>query len=151
MFRAVAPTIPTAEQLQTILSNNPPPTEAVTPAAGAGTKAARDDHKHPRLSSAVVTTLGPQGEVDVVFTRSFSVMPAVNCLLIETPDNQPVVFKVKSWARSGPDYIGCTIKGYRMQTLPPVLTLLTQLLSFNIAGGQAAGAQFCCVAIQPSS
>lgn len=148
MFRASAPNLP---QLQALLSNNAPPSETVAPAAGAGSMASRDDHKHPRLSSAIVSVLGAAGEVDITFTRQFTAMPAVVCLLIEMPDNQPVVFKVKNWIMNGPNYAGCTIKGYRMQTLPSPLTLLTQLISFNIVGGVAVGAQFCCLAIQPSS
>lgn len=148
MYRASAPNLP---QLQALLSNNPPPSETVASAPGAGSMAARDDHKHPRLSSATVSVLGANGEVAIVFTREFTAMPAVTCLLVEAADNQPVVFKVKNWTMNGPNYAGCVIKGYRMQTLPSVLTLLTQLISFNIAGGVAVGAQFCCLAIQPSS
>lgn len=148
MYRASTPSL---LQLQALLSNNAPSLETVAPAAGAGSMAARDDHKHPRLSSATVSVLGAAGEVEINFTREFTAMPAVTCLLIEAADNQPVVFKVKSWTMNGPNYAGCIIKGYRMQTLPSVLTLLTQLVSFNIAGGMAVGAQFCCLAIQPSS
>ncbi len=148
MYRASTPNLP---QLQALLSNNEPPSETVAPAPGAGGLAARDDHKHPRLSSATVNVLGANGEVAIMFTREFSAMPAVTCLLVENADNQPVVFKVKSWTMNDQNYAGCVIKGYRMQTLPSVLTLLTQLLSFNVVGGVAVGAQFCCLAIQPSS
>lgn len=148
MLRSQSPSLP---QLQGILSNSAPPTEAVAAAPGSGDLAARDDHKHPRLSSATVNTLGGNGEVTINFTRKFTAMPAVQCLLIEAADNQPVVFKVKSWIMDGTDYIGCVIKGYRMQTLPSVIGLVGALVNFNMAAGNPAGAQFCCLAIQPSS
>lgn len=149
---------PTMVQLQALLSNTPPPGEAVAPAPGSGSMASRDDHKHPRLSSATVQTLNASGEAVIVFTRSFTAMPAVQCLLYELADNQPVVFKVKTWTQDAQgNYIGCTIKGVRSSILPALsgITLLTGLITalanFNVFGGSAAGAQFCCLAIQPSS
>jgi hypothetical protein len=63
--------------LQTLLSNGAPPPEANTPAPGTGGMAARDDHKHPRLSSATVQSLDANGEAVVSFTRAFAAMPAV--------------------------------------------------------------------------
>jgi hypothetical protein len=120
--------------------------------------ASRDDHKHPRLSSATVQTLDANGEAVVAFTRSFAALPAVTCLLYESSDAQPVVFKVKAWTRDAQNnYTGCTIKGVRSSILPSLsgVTLLTGLIAalanFNVFGGSAAGAQFCCLAIQPSN
>jgi hypothetical protein len=149
---------PTMAQLQTLLSNGAPPPEANVPAAGTGGMAARDDHKHPRLSSATVQSLDANGEAAITFTRAFAAMPAVICLLYEASDAQPVVFKVKAWTKDAQgNYTGCTIKGYRSSILPALsgialLTgLITALANYNVFGGSAAGAQFCCLAVQPSS
>jgi len=120
--------------------------------------AARDDHKHPRISSATVGVLGANGEATVVFTRSFPVIPAVACLLFESADSQPVIFKVKTWARDAQlNYTGCVIKGYRSATLPSmsgvvlVTGVIAALSNFNVFSGNANGAQFCCLAILPSA
>lgn len=157
MMRASSSAVSMA-QLQTLLSNNAPPAETVSPAAGAGGMASRDDHKHPRLSSATVSTLNASGEAVIAFTRLFAAMPVVICTLYEAADSQPIVFKVKTWAQDGNgNYTGCTIKGYRSATLPAMsgLTLVTSLVTalgnFNVFGGSAAGAQFCCLALQPST
>lgn len=153
-----ASSAPSMAQLQALLSNATPPGEAVTPVPGSGGMASRDDHKHPRLSSATVQSLNASGEAVITFTRTFSSMPVVICLLYETADNQPVVFKVKSWTQDAQNnYTGCTIKGSRASLLPALsgITLLagliTALANFNVFGGSAAGAQFCCLAIQPSN
>lgn len=157
MIRASSPAV-SMVQLQALLSNNAPPAETVSPAAGAGGMASRDDHKHPRLSSATVATLNASGEATVTFTRLFAAMPVVICTLYEAADNQPVVFKVKSWTQdANGNYTGCTVKGARSATLPAMagLTLVTGVISalanFNVFGGSAAGAQFCCLALQPST
>jgi hypothetical protein len=149
---------PTMAQLQALLSNDAPPAEANTPVPGTGGMAARDDHKHPRLSSATVQILDGNGEAVITFTRNFAAMPAVTCLLYEASDAQPVVFKVKTWAKDTQgNYTGCTIRGARASILPALsgIALLTGLVSalanYNVFGGSAAGAQFCCLAIQPSS
>lgn len=157
MIRASSSPVSMA-QLQALLSNSAPPAETVAPAAGMGGMASRDDHKHPRLSSATIAALNASGEATVTFTRLFAAMPIVICTLYEAADNQPVVFKVKSWTQDGNgNYTGCTVKGARSATLPAMagLTLLTGVITalgnFNVFGGSAAGAQFCCLALQPSN
>lgn len=144
--------------MQFLLSNRAPISEAVAPTSGASDKASRDDHKHPRLSSATVQALNASGEAVITFTRSFSSLPAVTCLLYEMSDAQPVVFKVKTWTQDGSgNYTGCTIKGARSSLLPALSgvlligPLITALANYNVFGGSAAGAQFCCLAIQPST
>lgn len=144
--------------MEAILSNNPPPGEGVSSSSGNGGRASRDDHKHPRLSSSTVQSLNGSGEAIITFTRSFTSMPAVTCLLYESSELQPVVFKVKTWAQDGNgNYTGCTIKGYRSSLLPALSgivligPLVTALANFNVFGGSAAGAQFCCIALQPSN
>lgn len=139
------------------LSNQDPAAEKVTPAPGSGDQGARADHVHPRLTSATVQNLNASGEVQVMFTRSFAGIPAVTCLLYEATTAQPVVFKVKDWVRDGDAYTGCIIQGVRASVLPALSgilllgPLITALANFNVFGGSAAGAQFCCIALQPSN
>jgi len=149
---------PTMAQLQALLTNTAPVPEAVAPAVGAGQRAARDDHKHERLTSATVQVLDTQGVATVTFTRTFASLPAVTCLLYEASDAQPVVFKVKGWIKDASgNYTGCIVQGYRASILPALsgialLTgLITALANYNVFGGSAAGAQFCCIALQPSA
>lgn len=148
----------TLEQLRALLTNQPPPQEGVAAAAGAGNAASRDDHIHPRLSSATIATLGGAGEVTLAFSRVFTAMPVLACLPIEAADNQPVLFKVKTWTQDAQNnYTGCTIKGYRSSILPALSgiiligPLISALANYNVFGGSAAGVQFCCLAIQPSA
>ncbi|MGI4849521.1 MAG: hypothetical protein ACRYGK_15505 [Janthinobacterium lividum] len=149
---------PTLEQLQSILTTQAPPPEAVVATAGAAGQAARGDHQHPRLTSTTVQTLGVNGDVAITFTRSFSKMPGVVCTAYKETDNLPVTFEVKSWMQDANlNYIGCTIHGGKAQTLPNVagVVLLTNLISalnsFNPFSGNAQGTQFSCVAIQASN
>ena len=149
---------PTMAQLQAILTNTVPAPEAVTPEAGAGSRAARDDHQHPRLTSATVQALDANGVATVSFTRTFAALPAVTCLLYEASNAQPVVFKVKSWVQdANNNYIGCVVQGARASLLPALsgialLTgIITALANYHVFGGSAASAQFCCIALQPSS
>jgi hypothetical protein len=147
----------TIEQLRAILTNTPPAAEGVAPVVGAGSSASRDDHIHPRLSSATVSSLDSTAHATVMFTRTFTTTPCVQCLLVETPDGQPVIFKVESWVMNGALYSGCVLKGYRSSILPSLSgilligPLLTALANYNVFGGSAANAQFCCLAIQASN
>lgn len=135
-----------------ILSDEAPLSEAGAPKPGSMPKAPRVDHQHPRLTSSTAATLGSNGEVTVTFTRSFPVQPSVICTLIEAADNQPVIFKVKSWVQdANGNYTAAVVKGYRLTTLPASLTLLSALISFNISGGSSAGAQFSCIALAAST
>lgn len=145
-------------QMQDFLGNNTPSSEIVAGAAGTAPLASRDDHKHPRVSSATVQVLDAAGVATVNFTRPFAALPAVTCLLYEASAGQPVVFKVRNWVQDGNgNYTGCVVQGYRASILPALsgivlLTgLLTALANYNVFGGSAAGAQFCCIALQPST
>lgn len=147
----------TIEQLRQILTNQAPPQEGVTAVAGAGNAASRDDHIHPRLSSATVSALDANAKATVMFTRTFATTPCVQCLLVEQADGQPVIFKVESWVMSGSNFAGCVLKGYRSSVLPALSgilligPLISTLANYNVFGGSAANAQFCCLAIQPSN
>lgn len=150
-----------------VLSDQLPPPENRTPAAGMMTKASRGDHVHPRLSATASGVLGAAGEATVTFTRTFVVKPCVTVLLIESADGMPVVFKVKSWILTGGLYTGCVIKGYRSALLPTqtpmsggglalaaVVTGLNgvtnALTNYNVFGGNAVGAEYSFLALQPS-
>ena len=147
----------TDEQLRRLLTNSPPVREGVTPDVGVGQTASRDDHIHPRLSSATVAQLDGNARATVTFTRSFTTTPCVQCLLVEGADSQPVVFKVESWVMTGALFTGCVLRGYRSSVLPAlsgillVGPLISALANYNVFGGSAANAQFCCLAIQPSN
>lgn len=149
--------LPIGTAVLAILSDQPPATEAVSPAAGAAALASRSDHKHERLTSATVQVLDGTGAATVTFTRAFAALPAVTCLLYEATTGQPVVFKVESWVMTGANYTGCVVRGYRASVLPSLSgilligPLLTALANYNVFGGSAAGAQFCCIALQPSA
>lgn len=135
-----------------ILSDALPPSEAVTATAGATALASRDSHRHPRLTSATNETLGASGEVTVAFTRLFVTMPVLTCLLIESANNQPVIFKIKSWVQDGSlNYTGCVVKGYRSQTVPQNLVTLLLGGVFDLFNGSAVGAQFACIALLASA
>lgn len=150
--------LPLAQQLGAFFGNDAPRAEAVNPTPGEAPLVAREDHRHPRLTSATVQTLGQNGEATVDFTRTFAALPAVTCLLYETTPGQPVVFKVKGWVQDASGaYTGCVVQGVRASVLPALsgialLTgLVTALANYNVFGGSAAGAQFCCIALQPST
>lgn len=129
------------------------------------TQFAMGNHQHPRLTATATGTLNGVGEAAITFTRSFPSKPAVALLLVEQADNQPVEFKVKSWVLSDSDYVGCVIKGYRLQGLPtiaPVSGLLTAVITgvnaivtalsgFNITSGNASGAEYSFIALQQSA
>jgi hypothetical protein len=149
---------PTMAQLRAILTTANPDAEAVVAKPGTGQSAARDDHQHPRVSSATVQVLDGTGVATVMFTRTFASLPAVACLLYEASAAQPVVFKVRTWVQDAQgNYTGCVIQGNRASLLPSLsgialLTgLITALSNLNVFGGSAAGAQFCCIALQPSA
>lgn len=140
-----------------LLSNSDPAPEKTDPIPGNADQGARADHSHPRLTSATIEKLGADGTVSITFTRVFTAMPAVACLLYETSDAQPVVFKVKTWTQDGQgNYTGCVIQGYRSSILPALSgilllgNLIGALANYNVFGGSATGAQFCCIALQPS-
>lgn len=121
-----------------------------TATKGSRAYAADSGHVHPRLSSAINGTLDANGEKALTFGRTFSTKPVAAFTYAEAADSPPVTFKVKSWIQDGSgNYTGCVIKGYRGQTLPASLTLLTALVSFNVFAGSAAGVEFHFIALQP--
>lgn len=137
--------------LSGFLSSSAPMPEANSPAAGTGTQASRNDHTHPRLTSTATGTLNSSGEATITFTRVFSAKPAVTIILVESADNQPVIFKVKTWTQNAQnEYTGCVIKGYRSQTIPQNLVSLLLGAVFNLFAGTTTGAEYSLIALQQS-
>src|SRR5438067_5995410 len=141
-----------------VFSDATPAPEATAGAAGTVDAAARGNHTHPRLTSATVQALDTNGLATITFTRKFTALPAVTCLLYEAGAAQPVVFKVQNWIQdANNNYTGCVIQGARASVLPAlsgillVGPLISTLANYNVFGGSAAGAQFCCIALQPSN
>lgn len=157
-----------------LLSDTTPLAEATAPAAGAGDKASRFNHLHPRLSSAQSGTLDANGQQTVIFTRTFTAKPAVTVLAVED-DTSPVPrFKVRRWLKadgsswaSGSPYGGCVIYGDRARVLPTITqlnggiivllsslitalnTIITQLSGYA-PYVPAANVEFSLIALQPS-
>ncbi|GKS86488.1 hypothetical protein AVMA1855_20070 [Acidovorax sp. SUPP1855] len=133
------------------LSDSMPPAEAISAAPGVGSQASRDDHKHPRLTSVAWGVTDASGEVSYSFTRSFANKPGVDFTYEENANNQPIIFKVKSWVTNvNGEYVGATARGYRLQTLPTTLTLITQLIGFSVSINAPAGINVSCIAVQTS-
>lgn len=137
----------------------PPPTPSmVTPSTeltggSAGSdplRFAMGDHRHPRLTSVTKSTLDGSGLATVTFTRSFATEPGVVLTAIAPGGTQPVTLQVQSWVQSGSDYTGCIIKGYRAQTLPAVIALLSALINYDIFAGSASGVGVSVIAVQVS-
>lgn len=135
----------------TPFADTPPLAEGGSAAAGGMSMATRADHQHPRLTATANGTLNASGEATITFSRIFPSKPSVIITLVESPDNQPVVFKVKSWTTNGSDYTGCTIKGYRSQTIPQNLVTLLLGSVFNLFAGSVAGAEYSLIAVQASA
>ncbi len=93
------------------------------------------------------TDVGPQtyrnivtltaGEATWTFSTPFASKPVISHMFEEGADNQPIILKVKSFTTSGGNYTAVTVKGYRAQTLPGGLVLLSALNLFNIFAGTA--------------
>lgn len=135
----------------TMLADTPPVGEATAATAGSGSKATRNDHRHPRLTSAQWSVTDANGEIAFTFTRSFSAKPAICFTYEEAANNQPIETKVKTWTQDGNgNYIGCVAKAYRVRPLPSSLTLITQLISFSVTIDAPSGIPVSCIALQIS-
>lgn len=118
------------------ISPDPALATALDNAAGGTGMASDAGHTHARRIQSMVLTLNASGEATFTFARVFTGKPAVACLCHEAADNQPIVFKVKSYVLNGANqYTGVIMKGYRAQNIPQ--NLVTLLLSgvFNLFGG----------------
>lgn len=136
--------IPLADQI--------PVSEGGVALAGSADLASRMDHVHPRLTATATGTLNVSGEATITFTRTFPTKPGLTVTYAESADNQPVVFKLKSWTLDGSNnYVGCVIKGYRAQTIPTNLVTLLLGGVFNLFASSANGVEYSLIAVQSSS
>jgi len=117
----------TMDQIQSaLIADTAPLAEATAGAIGTQTKAQAMNHQHPRLSSVTAGTLNASGlSGNMTFTRQFATQPGVFITAITPGGTQPIVFQVETWIMSGPNFAGCTIKGFRLQenTLAAVTVL----------------------------
>lgn len=134
-----------------MLADTTPQSEVTSGTPGTQDKASRGNHRHPRLTSAVWGVTNASGEVTFNFTRVFTTKPTVDLSYEELADNQPCIFKVKSWLTNGNgEYTGLVAKGYRLQTLPSTILSLTALVSFSVSINAPAGINVSCIALQQS-
>ncbi len=139
------------QSIAAMFSDSAPVREATIAIPGAMPKASRGDHQHPRLTSASWGVTGASGEVTFSFTRAFAAKPTIDLSYEEAADNQPCIFKVKGWTTNGNgEYTGLVAKGYRLQTLPASITLLTALVNFSVTVNAPAGINVSCIALQQS-
>lgn len=139
------------QNLAAMFSDQAPIREATLAIPGSQSKASRGDHQHPRLTSASWGVTDANGEVTFTFTRSFAAKPTIDLSYEEATNNQPCIFKVKSWVtNANGEYIGMVAKGYRLQTLPSTITLLGSLASFSVTVNAPAGINVSCIAVQVS-
>ncbi len=115
-----------------LLSDAAPPAVGLDNQQGAATRAAREDHTHTARVQRAFVSLDANGEATWTFARPFTATPVITALYEEAGNGQPIVLKVKTVSTTA-----VTVKGFRGQTLPATLTLLTALISFNIFGGSA--------------
>jgi len=136
-----------------VLADTLPKAETKTPTAGTMPMAPRADHQHPRLTSASNHTLGSDGFVDVIFTRTFDQEPAIVCLALGSSD--PVPDFTATPVKTGDVWTGARIYGERKRALPlltglvligPVVTALAGFKPWE----PAAGARVSVIALQAS-
>lgn len=121
--------------------------------AAVGTQNSRfalEDHQHPRLTSTTYATLAADGTATVTFTRSFVNKPGVVLTEVDATGAQPLTCVVMGFIGTQGAYTGCTVKGFRGQTLPAVIALLGTLTNFNVFAGPASGAVVSVIAVARS-
>lgn len=139
------------QNLAAMFSDQAPIREATLAIPGSQPKASRGDHQHPRLTSASWNVTDANGEATFTFTRAFAAKPTIDLSYEEATNNQPCIFKVKSWVvNANGEYTGMVAKGYRLQTLPSTITLLGSLVNFSVSINAPAGINVSCIAVQVS-
>lgn len=128
------------------LSDAMPPAEATTPTPGSASKASRDDHRHPRLTSSHGgQTLDGSGTAVITFTRTFDTEPSIVITGKTIGGAMPALFDYTLIQANGL-YTGVTVKGYKGQAVA-VSILGTNVNAF---AGNPAGLSFSLIAIQAS-
>lgn len=171
---------PTMQQIvDAILSDDPPPSEAVAADPGTMPKARRGDARTKRLTSSTYNSVGLAGLTTVIFTRGFTKRPAIDCLLIEANDNGPYCFTARRYLKNtGTDVApvwatwtdadlgvaeitAVELYGYRIRSLPtlnlggivligPLLTALGILSGYTPYEALATGTKFTTIALASS-
>lgn len=134
------------------LATTPPPTEATVAVTGGGTRAARNDHRHERISSAQWGVTGSNGEATINLSRSYASKPTIDIAYEELADNPPCIPKVKTWiTNANGEYVGVVVKLYRIQLLPSSLLSLSVLVNFNVTVNAPAGIAVSVITLQQST
>lgn len=128
------------------LSDSMPPPEATAPSPGDSSKASRDNHRHPRLTSSHGgLVLDGNGTAVVTFTRTFDTEPSIVITGKTVAGNMPAAFDYTLIQANGV-FTGVTVKGYKAQAVNVALLGV----NVNAFGGNAAGLGFSLIAIQAS-
>jgi len=128
------------------LSDSTPPPEATQATPGMGSKASRDDHRHPRLTSSHGgLVLDANGTAVITFTRTFDTEPSIVITGKTAAGAMPASFDYTLIQANGL-FTGATVKGYKGQ----VVNVALLGVNVNAFGGNAAGLGFSLIAIQAS-
>lgn len=118
-----------------------PPSEVVGGQMGSQVRYAREDHTHPRITRAAVVTTDSTGAWSVTWAAAVSTPPVVLPVPVNA-STQPIVCNVTTRTTTS-----ASGRCWLARTLPATLTLLTNLISFDIFGGAATGIQVQVLAI----
>lgn len=118
-----------------------PPSEVVGGQTGSQVRYAREDHTHPRITRAAVVTTDSTGAWSVIWAAPVATAPVVLPVPVNT-STQPIVCNVATRTTTS-----ASGRCWLARTLPATLTLLTNLVSFDIFGGAATGTQVQILAI----
>lgn len=154
------------EDIAPMMSSVTPSSETPSGAAGAGSLITRDDHRHPRLTSATVGEVTSGNTATIMFTRLFSAEPTIDyCELPPAPTTttpvagdlaanaQPTTGKVIAWVMDGTDptkYAGCIVRVYKAQVIPQNLVTVLLGAVFNLFGASVVGTRFSIIALARS-
>lgn len=146
-----------------VMATYTPFTESKTGAAGDDPATYSDGkHQHPRMSSSTPVTLDANGAGVATFSRSFAIAPMPTFAEVPATDGAtltgpPSVFRVKSWIKTGADFTGANVEGFKLS--PPTALAAVQVAGISVAvGGQnyvtygpAANATVSCIMLPNST
>lgn len=142
-----------------------PRSEATGGSAGSGAAVSREDHQHPRLTSASNHTLDSAGFATVTFTRTFAVEPALSLVALGAGTDAVPDFRGE-FTKTGALWTGGIVYGERARVLPTIapisgIALLSGLVTAlnGIFAGlsgysvrePASGARVSVIALMPSA
>lgn len=141
----------TASQLQALQAQIPqpasalPPTEGSAASMGAQTmRYALEDHVHQRITRSGTAVTDSAGGWAITWTMPLAATPTVYPIPVNA-GQQPVVCNVTTRTTTG-----ATGRCWLSRTLPAVLTLLTNLLNYDIFGATAPGITVQVLALPPT-